>query len=192
MADFELGEAQQKLYDFFWNDFCDWYIEMAKVRLRRRTTRTPPSSWSTYLSVPCDLLHPFMPFVTEEIWQNLTSRVPVPGSGISPSIMVAEYPQAETLRAAADAEAEMGVVMQTIRAVRNMRAQLRIPAAQKLEASIESNALQTVVEEERAAISVLARVEPLRILDSAAAEGTGRCQLGGQSTGGASALGRHR
>ena len=170
LADFELGEAQQKLYDFVWNDFCDWYIEMAKVRLREND----PGAALTLVHVlerSLRLLHPFMPFVTEEIWQNLTSRVPVPDSGISPSIMVAEYPQAETLRAAPDAETELDVVMQAIRAIRNMRAQLRIPAAQKLEASIESNALQTVVEEERAAISVLARVEPLRILDSAAAEG---------------------
>ena len=170
LADFELGEAQQKLYDFVWNDFCDWYIEMAKVRLRQNE----PGAALTLVHVlerSLRLLHPFMPFVTEEIWQNLTARVPVPDYGISPSIMVAEYPQAETLRAAPDAETELDVVMQAIRAIRNIRAQLRIPAAQKLEASIESNALQTVVEEERAAISVLARVEPLRILDSAAAEG---------------------
>ena len=170
LADFELGEAQQKLYDFVWNDFCDWYIEMAKVRLRQNE----PGAALTLVHVlerSLRLLHPFMPFVTEEIWQNLTSRVPVPASGLPASIMVAEYPQVETLRAAPDAETEMDVVMQAIRAIRNMRAQLRIPAAQKLEASIESNALRTVVEEEGAAISVLARVEPLRILDSAAAEG---------------------
>ncbi len=170
LADFELGEAQQKLYDFVWNDFCDWYIEMAKVRLRQNE----PATALTLVHVlerSLRLLHPFMPFVTEEIWQNLTSRVPVPASGLPTSIMVAEYPQAESVRSASDAESEMDVVMQAIRAIRNMRAQLRIPAAQKLEASIESNALRTVVEEEQAAISVLARVEPLRILDSAAAEG---------------------
>ena len=173
LAEFELGEAQQKLYDFVWNDFCDWYIEMAKVRLREND----PGAALTLVHVlerSLRLLHPFMPFVTEEIWQNLTSRVPAPAAGLPASIMVAEYPRMETPRAAADAESEMDVVMQTIRAVRNMRAQLRIPAAQKLEASIESNGMRTVVEEEREAISVLARVEPLRVLagDEAAA-GTG-------------------
>ena len=84
--------------------------------------------------------------------------------------MVAEYPQARSVRSAPDAESEMDVVMQTIRAVRNMRAQLRIPAAQKLEAAIETNGLRTVVEEEREAIRVLARVEPLRVLDADEAE----------------------
>ena len=100
LAEFELGEAQQKLYDFVWNDFCDWYIEMAKVRLRQNE----PGAALTLVHVlerSLRLLHPFMPFVTEEIWQNLTARVPVPDYGIcSASIMVAEYPQAETLRAA--------------------------------------------------------------------------------------------
>ena len=169
LAEFELGEAQQKLHDFIWNDFCDWYIEMAKVRLRAHD----PGAALTLVHVlerSLRLLHPFMPFVTEEIWQNLTARVPAPAAGLPPSIMVAEYPQAPDRRAAPDAETEMDVVMQTIRAVRNMRAQLRIPAAQRLAASIESNGMRAVVEEEREAISALARVEPLRVLDAAEAQ----------------------
>ena len=169
LAEFELGEAQQKLYDFVWNDFCDWYIEMAKVRLREGDSGAAVTLVHV-LERSLRLLHPFMPFVTEEIWQNLTSRVPVPPMGLPPSIMVAEYPQALSVRSAPDAESEMEVVMQTIRAVRNMRAQLRIPAAQKLEAAIETNGLRTVVEEEREAIRVLARVEPLRVLDADEAE----------------------
>ena len=113
------------------------------------------------------LLHPFMPFVTEEIWQNLVARVPAPANGLSSSIMISQYPQADTVRSAPDAESEMDVVMQTIRAVRNMRAQFRIPAGQKLEAAIETNGMQTVVEQEREAISVLARVEPLNVVSAA-------------------------
>ena len=163
LADFELGEAQQKLYDFIWNDFCDWYIEMAKVRLRAGDT-TAAVTLVHVLERSLRLLHPFMPFVTEEIWQNLVARVPAPASELPPSIMIAEYPQADSLRVAPDAESEMEVVMQTIRAVRNMRAQLRIPAGQKLAAAIETDGMRTVVEQERAAISVLARVEPLDVL----------------------------
>ena len=170
LTQFELGEAQQKLHDFVWNDFCDWYIEMAKVRLREGDSGAAVTLVHV-LERSLRLLHPFMPFVTEEIWQNLTSRVPAPAAGLHESIMIAEYPQAQTVRSAPDAESEMDVVMQTIRAIRNMRAQLRIPAAQKLEASIESDAIRNVVEGERAAISVLARVEPLRVLDSGEAEG---------------------
>ena len=169
LAEFELGEAQQKLYDFVWNDFCDWYIEMAKVRLRDGDSGAAVTLVHV-LERSLRLFHPFMPFVTEEIWQNLTSRVPAPSEGLPPSIMVADYPQARSVRSAPDAESEMDVVIQTIRAVRNIRAQLRIPAAQRLEAAIETNGLRTVVEEEREAIRVLARVEPLRVLDADAAE----------------------
>ena len=170
LAEFELGEAQQKLYDFVWNDFCDWYIEMAKVRLREGDAGAAITLVHV-LERALRLLHPFMPFVTEEIWQNLIARVPSPASGSPPSIMIAEYPQADRVRSAPDAESEMDVVMQTIRAVRNMRAQLRIPAAQKLEASIETNGMRNVVEEERQAISILARVEPLRVVTGDEAEG---------------------
>ena len=179
LTDFELGEAQQKLYDFFWNDFCDWYIEMAKVRLRNGdadVARTLVHALERSLR----LLHPFMPFVTEEIWQNLTAGVPVPDDGLPPSIMVADYPQAGA-GASPDADtavaAEMDVVMQTIRAVRNMRAQLRIPAGQKLEAAIETNGMAAVVVEEREVISALARIEPLRLLDSADADASAGVSL---------------
>ena len=173
LAEFELGEAQQKLYDFFWNDFCDWYIEMAKVRLRNDDADAAITLVHV-LERSLRLLHPFMPFVTEEIWQNLTARAPSPADGLPPSIMVADYPQADAGRAAlrtdGDVATEMDVVMQTIRAVRNMRAQLRIPAGQKLEAAIETNGMATVVAEEQEVISALARIEPLRLLDSAEAE----------------------
>ena len=167
LAAFELGEAQQKIYDFAWNDFCDWYIEMAKVRLRAADSIDATAAATTLVHVlerALRLLHPFMPFVTEEIWQNLTARIPTPEEGLSASIMVSPYPQVDTPRSAPDAEADVEIVMQTVRAVRNMRAQLRIPAAQKLEAAIETNGMWAVVEEEKEVISALARVDPLRVL----------------------------
>ncbi len=163
MAEFELGEAQQKLYDFVWNDFCDWYIEMAKVRLREGDAAAAVTLVHV-LERSLRLLHPFMPFVTEEIWQNLVARLPVPASGAHGSVMIAEYPQISVVRMALDAESEMEVVMQAIRAVRNARAQLRIPAAQKLEAVIETNGLEAAIEDEREVISALARLEPLRLV----------------------------
>ncbi len=169
LASFELGEAQQKIYDFAWNDFCDWYIEMAKVRLRTADSIDATAAATTLVHVlerSLRLLHPFMPFVTEEIWQNLTARVPSPDAGLPASIMVSPYPQVDNPRSAPDAESDVEIVMQTVRAVRNMRAQLRIPATQKLEATIETNGMRAVVEEEKEVISALARVEPLRVLDA--------------------------
>ena len=79
LATFELGEAQQKLYDFIWDDFCDWYIEMAKVRMRSGDGPSPRPVLAHVLERTLRLLHPFMPFITEEIWRNLTSRLPLEG-----------------------------------------------------------------------------------------------------------------
>ena len=169
LATFELGEAQQKLYDFIWNEFCDWYIEMAKVRMRSSDGEAGPSPRPVLAHVlerTLRLLHPFMPFITEEIWGNLTSRLPHEGE-LSPSIMIADYPQAESPRYDRQAEEEISLVMQTIRAVRNTRAQLRIPANQRLEALVEANGLRGAMEEEAEVIRTLSRVDPLSITSGA-------------------------
>ena len=180
LAAFELGDAQQKIYDFAWNDFCDWYIEMAKVRLRGADPADAAAAATTLVHVLerlLRLLHPFMPFVTEEVWQNLTARVSAPEAGLPASIMVCPYPHVDAPRSAPDAEADVDIVMQTVRAVRNMRAQLRIPAGQKLEAAIETNGMRAVVEEEQEVICALARVEPLRLLDAGDADTTSGVSL---------------
>ena len=163
LRNFELGDAQQKLYDFFWNDYCDWYIEMAKLRLRSGEGRSPSRTLVHVLERTLRLLHPFMPFITEEIWQNLHSKLPAEGSSVE-SIMIAEYPTADEPRSDAQAEEEIGLVMQAIRAVRNTRAQLRIPAGQRLEAQFEVNGMQGPIEEESEVIRVLSRVDPLHIV----------------------------
>ena len=166
LATFELGEAQQTLYDFIWNEFCDWYIEMAKVRMRSDEGPSPRPVLAHVLERTLRLLHPFMPFITEEIWGNLTSRLPAEGE-LSRSIMVADYPQVESPRYDRQAEEEISLVMQTIRAVRNTRAQLRIPANQRLEAQLEANGLRGAMEEEAEVIRTLSRVEPLNITSGA-------------------------
>ena len=163
LEEFELGEAQQKLYDFIWNDFCDWYIEMAKIRLRSGVGPSPLPVLAHVLERILRLLHPFMPFITEEIWQNLTSRLPKEGE-LPPSVMVAAFPQAVAPRYDVQAEEEIALVIQAIRAVRNARAQLRIPANQHLEALVEVDGLRSTVEEEAELIRALSRVEPLRVL----------------------------
>ena len=163
LRNFELGEAQQKLYDFIWDDYCDWYIEMAKIRLRSDSGPSPLPVLAHVLERTLRLLHPFMPFITEEIWQNLQSILPQEG-GLPESIMISSYPQADGTRRDIRAEEEISLVMRAIRAVRNARAQLRIPANQHLEALIESNGQQRTIEEEAEVIRTLSRVEPLRIL----------------------------
>ncbi len=117
---FELGEAARLLYDFFWGEFCDWYLELAKPRLsgpgRDGVRRTLWSVLETWLR----LAHPFLPFITEEIWQRLPHR--------GESLAVAPWPAAGPRDE--EAEGDMGFLMEVTRAVRNLRAEMRIaPAA---------------------------------------------------------------
>ena len=162
LESFELGEAQQKLYDFIWNDFCDWYIEMAKIRLRSGSDTSPLPTLAHVLERTLRLLHPFMPFITEEIWQNLLEQLPQEGD-LPSSIMVAPYPQADEAPQDTQAEGEISLIMQAIRAVRNTRAQLRIPANEQLEAIVEANGFQKAIEEEAEVIRSLSRINPLRV-----------------------------
>ena len=165
LRQYELGEAQRVIYEFLWGDFCDWYIELSKVRLRAGDA-VPLRVLGHVLERTLRLLHPFMPFVTEEIWQKLIHRLPREGE-LPESIMVAPYPDSAGGYTDLNAEREMGVLILMIRAIRNVRAQLRIPSGQHLEATVDAQAMKEVLEEESPAICALARVQPLRILDGA-------------------------
>ena len=168
LESFELGDAQQRLYEFIWNDYCDWYIEMAKVRMRSGAEPSPLPTLAHVLERTLRLLHPFMPFITEEVWQNLVAVLPKDGETPA-SIMIAPFP-ASGERIDYEAEEEIGLVMQAIRAVRNTRAQLRIPPAQHLEAVVEANGrpgpVKRAIEDEADVIRALSRVEPLSIVNS--------------------------
>jgi len=173
LESFELGDAQQRLHEFIWNDYCDWYIEMAKIRVRNGSEPSPLPTLAHVLERILRLLHPFMPYITEEIWQTLTALLPLPpgegwGEGeISDSIMIAPYPSSGG-RTDPAAEEEIALVQQAVRAVRNTRAQLRIPAAQHLEALVEANGQRAAIEDEADVIRAMSRVEPLRIVEGGA------------------------
>ena len=163
LENFELGDAQQRLHEFIWNDYCDWYIEMAKIRIRNGSEPSPLPTLAHVLERILRLLHPFMPFITEEVWQTLTSELPPEGEAQADSIMIAPYP-ASGKRYDEAAEEEITLVQQAIRAVRNTRAQLRIPAAQHLEALVEANGQMAAIEGEADVVRAMSRVEPLRIV----------------------------
>ena len=170
LESFELGDAQQRLHDFIWNDYCDWYIEMAKIRLRNGGEPSPLPTLAHVLERILRLLHPFMPFITEEVWQTLKSELPQEnisshGELVEPpeSIMLAPYPVSNG-RIDPAAEEEIALVQQAVRAVRNTRAQLRIPAAQRLEALVEANGQRAAIEDEADVIRALSRIEPLNIV----------------------------
>jgi valyl-tRNA synthetase len=123
---FELGIALSNLYDFIWESFCDWYIELVKPRLfdkENSTAKTAQYVLTYVLSNTMKLLHPFMPFITEEIWQHL------PHEG--ESIMISSWPEYdEKLNFPSDVES-MELIMQSISAIRNRRAEMNVPPSKK-------------------------------------------------------------
>ena len=129
---FELGLASSKVYDFIWSEYCDWYIEMAKPRLYGEDEKAKKTALGVLRYVLIDalkLLHPFMPFITEEIF------VEVLGAG--ESIMISEWPKGE-LHFEED-EKRMSAVMDVIRTVRNIRAQMNVPPSRKAALKIRTD-----------------------------------------------------
>ncbi len=159
MEDYQFGEAQRLVYDFLWGEYCDWYIELAKTRLRAGDT-SPLPTLAFVLERVLRLLHPFMPFITEEIWQTLMDYLPVE-PGRPQALIVAPYPQADSRYYDDVAEAEVGAVTEMVRAIRNIRAEFRIQPSQRLEAIVDAPQVRHVLEDEAAAIKALALVEPL-------------------------------
>ena len=129
---FELGIAVQKLYDFIWDILCDWYIELVKVRLREEgeTAANARAVLVYVMSNTLKLLHPFMPFITEEIWQTL------PHEG--ESIMISAWPEYDPALDFSADETEMERVMDAIRAIRNRRAQMNVPPSKKAKVIVET------------------------------------------------------
>ena len=127
LEQFELGLAAQKLYDFIWNEFCDWYIELAKSRFYGDDESAKRQAQAVILKVLKDslkLLHPFMPFITEEIWQHLP--------GVKASIMLADWPDDSMKFACQSAENGMELVMGVIKSVRNIRAEMNVVPSKKV------------------------------------------------------------
>lgn len=130
LSRYDLGEAGRVLYEFIWNEFCDWYIEMVKPRLYGKETaesrRTAQAVLADTLRGTMELLHPFMPFITEEIWQHLPHQ--------GKTIMRAAWPQGEKATLDEQAEAEMTVVMEVVKAIRNLRSEMNVSPGKKAEA----------------------------------------------------------
>ena len=162
---FEIGEAQREVYDFLWNEFCDWYIEFAKIRMREGASPSPLPTLAHVLEKTLRLLHPFMPFVTEEVWQRLTRQLPEEGA-LTDSIMVAQYPEEDSARMDDSAEAEVSQIITLVRSIRNVRAQLRINPRQELQASLDHQGHDYLVGDEAEAVKGLARLGNLRGADS--------------------------
>ena len=186
MEDYQFGEAARQIYEFLWGEYCDWYIEAAKSRLYAepegqpritpmnakgdnsetiredsRNSRIPiPASKQVVRSVLAHvlertlrLLHPFMPFVTEEIWQNL------PHEG--EALIIAPWPEPGPRDE--KAEAEMGALMDAVRAIRNARAEYNVEPGKPIQAMIGAGAFLSTFEAQRGTLVSLAKLDPERL-----------------------------
>jgi valyl-tRNA synthetase len=159
---YELGEAARTIYEFLWSDFCDWYIELAKIPLYAARTEAEKDTVRAVLTYVLErtlrLLHPFMPFITEEIWQKL------PHSG--ETIMLAPWPTYDPALEFPDAHDRMVTVMEVTRTVRYLRSEVQLPPGKKVQVIIKADSessLQTLAAGE-AVLQKLAGLEKLTVL----------------------------
>lgn len=160
---FELGEAAASVYEFIWSLYCDWYIELSKPRLyskdNPRDRATAQYLLVNILRSAMELLHPFMPFVTEQIWQHL------PHEG--QSIMVASWPQKMSFELNEKHNNYMTSMMEAIKAIRNMRAEMNVPLGKRSEVilAINDKELAEVISKHKDYFVTLAWAEKVTILD---------------------------
>ena len=185
-AEYQFGEAGRLIYDFLWSEFCDWYIELAKIRLRN-----PRAGEPSPLPVLVDvfdrglrLLHPFMPFVTEEIWQHVMIQAggiavrpeggagyahrTAAGSAAPPALIVQPWPVAGEVDE--EAEGAVEVLVGIIRGIRNARVEYGVEASRHVEAIVQAGERYDLLAARRAAVETLARVRPLHVERTLAAK----------------------
>ena len=143
---YELGIAASKLYDFIWEEFCDWYIEMVKPRLYSEDNKTKAAALYTLnevLITSLKLLHPYMPFVTEEIFTTLQDK--------EASIMVSEWPVYDEARSFKTEEESVEVIKEAVRSIRNLRSGMNVPPSRKAKVYVvsESEKIRKIFEEGR-------------------------------------------
>ncbi len=157
---YQYGEAGRQIYDFLWGEYCDWYIEAAKVRLYDDTV-DETATQATLLQVletALRLLHPFTPFFTEAIWQALPRR-----AREGDALIVAEWPEPDPSLLGDEAEADMGLLMDLIRGIRNSRAEYDVTPGRRLPALIAAGGAAPMLEAQRALLCALAKLDPAQL-----------------------------
>ncbi len=167
MDKFELGIAVQKLYDFIWEEFCDWYIEMVKPRLYNEADQTKAAAlWTlkTVLTNALKLLHPYMPFITEEIYRNLTGEE---------SIMISAWPEFKTEWSFAKEETEVELIKEAVRSIRNVRSSMNVPPSKKAHVIVvsEKSEIREVFEGSKAFFGTLSYASQVTVQEDKAGIG---------------------
>ncbi|MCR3954833.1 MAG: valine--tRNA ligase [Gudongella sp.] len=158
MDKYEIGLAGQRIYDFIWEDYCDWYIEMVKSRLYgddKESAKTAQNVLVVVLKETLKLLHPFMPFITEEIWQHL------PGS--SEALIVESWPAADTDLVFQKEKEDIEFIKTAIKGIRNARAEMNIIPSRKskLIFVLENDSLKPIIEDSKVKFMALASAEEI-------------------------------
>jgi valyl-tRNA synthetase len=167
LNDYRFHEAANRIYDFFWGSFCDWYLELIKPRLAEganpETARQACASLINLFDGALRLLHPVMPFITEEIWHAMYAGTPP-----LKSIALAAYPQADNMQIDIAAEVEMAILQDLIVSVRNIRAELKVEPKVKvpLEVFTSESPVQKLIDDNRGVIERLANLENVQFVPS--------------------------
>ncbi|MEO6051975.1 MAG: class I tRNA ligase family protein, partial [Pyrinomonadaceae bacterium] len=167
---YQFHEAVSLLYHFFWDDFCDWYIELKKDDITAGDVGSS-TRIGTIIEQALRMLHPFMPYLTEELWQQLpgtSSELHSPAyANAEKSIMLADFPKGDAGMIDEAAESEMSAVIDVIKKVRNIRAEMNIPSTIKFNVHIAATtAIQNILRANEAQILKLAKAEKLVVGDA--------------------------
>ncbi len=170
---FQYGEAGRQLYDFLWSDFADWYVEIAKQQLGQGGSRAALTAriLGRVLDVTLRMLHPFTPFVTEEIWGHLKSAAKEylpdyePKGGWEEALIVAHWPEPRPEEGwETEKVANFALLQETIRAIRNLRAEKNVKPGRRIPATLAAQSFAPVLREQSATLAALAQLDPTALM----------------------------
>lgn len=163
---YQYGEAGRRINDFLWSEFCDWYIEASKVRLSGDDLAARATAQCVLVAVldrALRLLHPYMPFVTEEIWQHLKSAWSGGESTWAEALIICPWPMVDQAQLDAGAEGDMALLMDLIRQVRNARAEFDVTPGKRIPAIVVGGDKLAMLEGQRVLFAFLARVDDAQL-----------------------------
>ena len=161
--EFQFGEAGRQLFDFFWSEYCDWYLEIAKSQLQDEKQRERTAHiLRAVLDRALRLLHPFMPFVTEEIWQHLYADVPA-ADRPAPALIIAPWPVANERQLDDAAEEQMALLQDIISRIRDARKAADVEPGKRVQMILVAGSRAPLLKQQAALIEQLARTEPPQV-----------------------------
>jgi len=171
-SSYQYGEAGRQIYDFFWSEFADWYLEIAKLQTAESGDRAfyTASTLARVLDACLRMLHPFVPFVTEELWGHLKRAAQARSASFSPSqgweeaLIVARWPETRSIEGWEEQKvAEFNLVQEVVRAIRNLRAEKKVTPGRRIPAILVCGEHLAVIQAQQNTISALAYLDPAQL-----------------------------